>query len=81
MTEYTNCVLQGYGVLPGPPTRLHVTNIATDYAIVHWAPPRTLRDTVLHYNVHYRRFISEDTEYTLIEKVLYSSFLFNELNR
>lgn len=75
MSEYSNCLLQGYGVIPGPPTRVHVTNIATDYAIVHWASPRILGDTVQHYNVHYRRFTTDDNDYAFVEKVKYYSII------
>ncbi|CAK1550359.1 unnamed protein product [Leptosia nina] len=60
MSGYTNCLLQGYGVLPGPPTRLHLTNIDTDYAVVHWAPPAALADTVQYYNLHYKALQLEE---------------------
>lgn len=60
MGDYTNCLLQGYGVVPSSPTQVHLTNIATDYAIVHWNAPRTLGDTVDHYNIHIR--ILEETD-------------------
>ncbi|XP_077284865.1 Ig-like and fibronectin type-III domain-containing protein 2 isoform X2 [Arctopsyche grandis] len=79
MSEYSNCLLQGYGVIPGPPTRVHVTNIATDYAIVHWASPRILGDTVQHYNVHYRRFTTDDNDYAFVEKV-YSPYILEDLD-
>ncbi|XP_013140886.1 PREDICTED: Ig-like and fibronectin type-III domain-containing protein C25G4.10 isoform X1 [Papilio polytes] len=68
MSSYTNCLLQGYGVLPGAPTRLHLTNIDTDYAVVHWAPPAALPDTVQHYNLHYKALALED-DYTILKKV------------
>lgn len=70
MSSYTNCLLQGYGVLPGAPTRLHLTNIDTDYAVVHWAPPAALPDTVQHYNLHYKALALED-DYTILKKVCY----------
>ncbi|XP_063243751.1 Ig-like and fibronectin type-III domain-containing protein 1 isoform X2 [Bacillus rossius redtenbacheri] len=54
MGDYTNCLMQGYGVLPGAPTQLHVSHISTEFAIVHWEPPHTLGDTVVHYDLHYR---------------------------
>lgn len=69
MGEYTNCLLQGYGVLPSAPTRLHVTNIDTDYAIIHWSAPRTLGDTVKNYNVHYRMVATYDNEYKTVHQV------------
>lgn len=68
MTAYTSCLMQGYGVLPGPPLKVHITNIDTEYAIVHWTAPATLGDTVLSYNLYYRALaLSED--YSIIEKV------------
>lgn len=70
MGEYTNCLLQGYGVLPSAPTRIHISNINTDYAIVHWATPKTLGDTVKFYNLHYRLVSSTyDNEYRTIPRV------------
>lgn len=69
MREYTNCLLQGYGVLPSAPTKVHINNIETEFAILHWSPPTTLGDTVLHYNIHYRMFATYDNEYEFVSKV------------
>lgn len=69
MGEYTNCLLQGYGVLPSAPTQVHITNIETEFAVLHWASPKTLGDTVLHYNVHIRMVTDEVEEYRAITKV------------
>lgn len=52
--------MQGYGVLPGQPTKVRVTNIDVEYAIVHWSLPKVLPETVIHYNLHYRRLQEED---------------------
>lgn len=71
MPDLTNCLLQGYGVLPSAPTTLHLTNINTEFAIVHWSAPRILNDTVQFYNLHYRAYTDEDSDYALIEKVLF----------
>lgn len=70
MGEYTNCLLQGYGVLPSSPTKVHLTNIETEFAVLHWSSPNTLGDTVQFYNLHVRE-ISEDSsnEFKLITKV------------
>lgn len=68
MTAYTNCLFQGYGVLPGPPSRLHLTNIDTDYAVVHWAPPAALADTVQYYNLHFKSLQSDD-DYRTLDKI------------
>lgn len=74
MTAYTNCLLQGYGVLPGPPSRLHLTNIDTDYAVVHWAPPAVLADTVQYYHLHFKSLQSEE-DYRTLDKVSYNNRL------
>jgi hypothetical protein len=70
MSSYTNCLLQGYGVLPGPPSKLHLTNIDTDYAVVHWSAPAALADTVQYYNLHFRTLAADD-DYRAIERVSY----------
>ncbi|KAL4707657.1 hypothetical protein ACJJTC_014696, partial [Scirpophaga incertulas] len=77
MSSYTNCLLQGYGVLPGSPANLHLTNIDTDYAVVHWSPPATLPDTVQFYNLHYRTLDPED-DYRAIERV-HSPYILEDL--
>ena len=69
MSDYTNCLLQGYGVLPSAPTKVHVTNIDVDFAIIHWDVPKTLGDTVQYYNVHYRMMATYNNEYRKIAKV------------
>lgn len=61
MGEYTNCLLQGYGVLPSAPTKVHLTNIETEFAVLHWSPPITLSDTVSSYRVHIREFIEDSS--------------------
>ncbi|KAK4873942.1 hypothetical protein RN001_013302 [Aquatica leii] len=69
MGDYTNCLLQGYGVLPSAPLGVHVTNIETEFAILHWSTPKTLADTVMYYNVHYRMLTTYDNEYKSIAMV------------
>ncbi|KAL0821463.1 hypothetical protein ABMA28_004934 [Loxostege sticticalis] len=77
MSSYTNCLLQGYGVLPGPPSKLHLTNIDTDYAVVHWSPPAALADTVQFYNLHYKS-LSSDDDYRASERV-HSPYILEDL--
>ncbi|GFG31451.1 hypothetical protein Cfor_07805, partial [Coptotermes formosanus] len=69
MGDYTNCLLQGYGVLPSAPTKVRVSHIDVEFAIIHWDVPNTLADTVQHYNVHYRKMATYDNEYHTIPKV------------
>ncbi|KAF4520404.1 hypothetical protein B566_EDAN003972 [Ephemera danica] len=51
---YSSCLLQSYGLLPSAPGDILVSNIHSDFAIIHWSPPKTLASTVRSYNVHYR---------------------------
>ncbi|XP_060521519.1 Ig-like and fibronectin type-III domain-containing protein 2 isoform X2 [Cylas formicarius] len=62
MGEYTNCLLQGYGVLPSAPTQVHISNVGTEYALLYWSAPKTLGDTVKSYNVHTMKVNSADEE-------------------
>jgi hypothetical protein len=78
MSDYTNCLLQGYGVLPGAPTKVHVSHIDVEFSIIHWDIPSTLGDTVLYYNVHYRKMATYDNEYHTISKV-HSPFILENL--
>ncbi|XP_012543960.1 Ig-like and fibronectin type-III domain-containing protein 1 isoform X2 [Bombyx mori] len=77
MKSYTNCLLQGYGVLPGPPSKLYLTNIDTDYAVVHWSPPTVLADTVQAYNLYYRS-LQVDDDYRALEFV-HSPYILEDL--
>lgn len=67
MSDYSSCLLQGYGVLAGPPTRVKAPLINDHFAIVEWNPPKILPDTVTSYHVYIRKLGSGD-EYTIIEK-------------
>ncbi|XP_050297664.1 Ig-like and fibronectin type-III domain-containing protein 1 [Anthonomus grandis grandis] len=62
MGEYTNCLLQGYGVLPSAPTHVYITNVESEFALLHWSMPKTLGDTVTSYNVHIRPVSSGEDE-------------------
>lgn len=65
MSELSNCLLQGYGVLPGPPAAFRVTNINPTFAILRWEMPKILGKTVMSYNIRYRP-TSSDGEYKTI---------------
>lgn len=67
MSEYSSCLLQGYGVLAGPPLRFKAPLIAQHFAIVEWSPPKILPETVLNYNIHLRR-LDRGEEYEVFEK-------------
>lgn len=67
MAEYSSCLLQGYGVLAGPPSRLKAPLIADHFGVLEWQPPKILPDTVKTYHLHYRKLGSGD-DYTVIDK-------------
>lgn len=68
MSEYSSCLLQGYGVLPGPPSRLKAALVSAHFTVLEWLQPKILPDTVTSYHVNYRRLGSGD-EYIVTEKV------------
>lgn len=49
-------------MLPSAPTQVHITNVESEFALLHWSPPKTLGDTVTSYNVHIRPVNSENEE-------------------
>lgn len=77
MSDYKNCWMEGYGVLPSKPRQLRVSNINPDFAIIHWFPPDKLPESVTGYNVHYRPLSTYETEYHLVENVHYPYILEN----
>lgn len=68
MPSYISCLMDGYGVLPGSPTRISVSNVDTNFGIVHWEPPSYLGDTVVNYNLYYRA-LKQNQEYSVIMDV------------
>jgi hypothetical protein len=68
MSDYSSCLLQGYGVLPGPPMRLKTSLVSGQYAILDWKPPKLLADTVSAYHLSVRKLGSDD-DYMVTEKV------------
>lgn len=67
MSEYSSCLLQGYGVLAGVPTRVKARLISSRFAVVEWNAPKVLAETVTNYNVHLRK-MNTDESFTVIEK-------------
>lgn len=67
MSDYSSCLLQGYNVLAGAPTRVKAPLISSRFAIVEWNAPKLLPETVTSYNVHLRK-MDVDESYTVIEK-------------
>lgn len=69
MSEYTNCLMEGYGVLPSAPRQVRVSNVNEDFAIIHWSPPSTLRSSVTGYNIHYRALGTYEPLYSRVNNV------------
>lgn len=66
---YSSCLLQSYGILPSAPLDIQVTNIESDFVIIHWATPHTLAETVRSYNIHYHE-VHEDEDETPLKSAL-----------
>lgn len=69
MSDFSSCLFQSYGVLPSEPEGLSVSNVNSDFAIIHWNPSKTLSNTILHYNLHYRSMAAYNNEYQSLRKV------------
>ncbi|XP_055384146.1 Ig-like and fibronectin type-III domain-containing protein 1 isoform X3 [Condylostylus longicornis] len=67
MSDYSSCLLQGYGVLAGPPSRLKPIVVSAHFAILEWQQPKVLPDTVTSYHIYFRK-LGSDEDYTMIEK-------------
>lgn len=67
MSDYSSCLLQGYGVLAGPPSRLKAALISSRFAVLEWRAPKILPDTVISYHLHIRKLGSGE-EYIIMEK-------------
>ncbi|XP_021960351.1 Ig-like and fibronectin type-III domain-containing protein 1 [Folsomia candida] len=69
MSEYSNCLMDGYGVLPSAPRQVRVSNVNEDFVFIHWSPPAVLVETVTGYNIHYRPLGTFENLYTHIKNV------------
>lgn len=78
MSEYSNCLLEGYEVLPSQPRHVRVLNVQEDYAIVTWAPPKKLNDTVHSYQLYYRQLSTINSDYKDV-KVVHPPFVLENL--
>lgn len=67
MSDYSSCLLQGYGVLAGPPSRVKAPLVSSHFAILEWNQPKILPDTVTSYHVSIRKLGSGE-DYDVIEK-------------
>lgn len=67
MSDYSSCLLQGYGVLAGPPSRVKASMVAAHFAIIEWQAPNILADTVTEYHVFFRQ-LGTGGVYTVQEK-------------
>lgn len=80
MGIFSNCLMEGYGVLASAPKDLTLHHKSTHWAVLHWQPPDKLRGTVTSYNVHYRPISGEEGDglYTTVPNTQ-SPYLLNGL--
>uniref|UniRef100_A0A131YT19 Neural cell adhesion molecule l1 n=1 Tax=Rhipicephalus appendiculatus TaxID=34631 RepID=A0A131YT19_RHIAP len=69
MPFYGSCLLEHYGVLPGPPKELTVTAISRNWAVLKWKPPSKLPETVTKYGLFWRRLGDEFEPYFAVPNV------------
>lgn len=69
MSDFSSCLLQHYGVLPGPPSRVRMLMVSTTYAVLSWQSPKILPDTVIEYHVNFRKLNDTDDKYKTVKKV------------
>lgn len=67
MSDFNSCLLQNFGVLAGPPSRVKAVDVSTTYAIISWQPPKILPDTVTEYHVYLRK-LGSGADYNVVEK-------------
>ena len=46
--------MKGYGVLPGAPQRVQVSNIHPTFVLLSWDDPEELADSVTSYHAYFR---------------------------
>lgn len=68
MPDFSSCLFQGYGVLAGPPARLHATLIDHHYAILEWMAPKVLPESVTEYHLFIRKLGYGDEYMMKVEK-------------
>ena len=53
MDEISNCLMEGYDVLPSAPENFYFSNVGSTIGLLHWDPPALHGDSVIQYRVHY----------------------------
>ena len=53
MEEISNCLMEGYDVLPSAPENFYFSNVGSSIGLLHWDPPALHGDSVINYRVHY----------------------------
>lgn len=76
---YGNCLLEFYGVLPGPPEGFLVTVVHSHWAVLRWSPPSVLSDSVNGYVLYWKEVVMDEiVEYNVVSNVT-SPYLLDNL--
>uniref|UniRef100_T1JD05 Uncharacterized protein n=1 Tax=Strigamia maritima TaxID=126957 RepID=T1JD05_STRMM len=78
MSSYTNCLMQGYGVLASAPTKPFLRAMGPSWAVFEWSPPVNLSYTVTSYNFHSKSITDDQRVYHTITKAK-TPFIFNHI--
>ena len=63
MSDISSCMLEGYNVLPSNPVNFRISNIHSDFVVLHWNKPEQLGDTVIDYVVTLKKLKLVDGDY------------------
>ena len=53
MNDISNCLMEGYDVLPSAPRNFYFSNVGSTIGLLHWDAPLVHADSVTNYRVHY----------------------------
>ena len=55
MSDISSCMLDGYKVLPSNPVNFRISNIHSNFVVLHWDKPEQLGETVTDYIVKFQK--------------------------
>jgi hypothetical protein len=55
MSDISGCMLESYKVLPSNPVNFRISNIHSDFVVLHWDTPEQLGGTVIDYVIKFQK--------------------------
>ena len=63
MSDISSCMLENYKLLPSNPVNFRISNIHSDFAVLHWDRPEELGETVIDYVVRVQQLTLAESDY------------------